>query len=607
MNNKKKPREGADRKKSSPSTRFLKEKKGGKGGAFAKSSTSKPYAKKEFSGTGAKRKNASSSGKFVKGAPDDRAANSYPKPESKTKTRWQKRGPSSASSDKPAYRAKKEFGSDKPYTKRAKPEGDSRERRSSSSDKPYRAKKEFGAAKPYAKRDKSEGDSRERRSSSSDKPYRAKKEFGAAKPYAKRDKPEGDSRERRSSSSDKPYRAKKEFGAAKPYIKRDKPEGESRERRSTSSDKPYRAKKEFGAAKPYVKRDKPDGDSRERRSSSSDKPYKAKKEFGAAKPYAKRDKPEGDSRERKSSSSDKPYRAKKEFGAAKPFAPRSSKPYVKKDEGAGGERRERPSYSDSKSDKPRRFSKRTAFGKEKPDVVVPEEIRLNRYISNAGVCSRRDADELIKEGRVQVNGKVIEEMGYKVKRSDVVKFDDKTLHAEKLVYLLLNKPKDYITTMEDPEDRKTVMNLIKNACDERIYPVGRLDRNTTGLLLFTNDGDLAKKLTHPSHNVKKIYQADLDKPITDDDFEKIAGGKIELEDGLVKVDKIAIVSSNKMSVGLEIHEGRNRIVRRLFEHLGYDVVKLDRVMYAGLDKKDLPRGKWKMLSDKEVIQLKHFS
>jgi len=605
MNNKKKPREGADRKKSSPSTRFLKEKKGGKGGAFAKNSTSKPYAKKEFSGTGAKRKSASS-GKFVKGAPDDRAANSYPKPESKTKTRWQKRGPSS---DKPAYGAKKEFGSDKPYrakkefgaakpyAKRDKPDGDSRERRSSSSDKPYRAKKEFGSDKPY----------KAKKEFGSDKPYRAKKEFGAAKPYAKRDKPEGDSRDRRSSSTDKPYRAKKEFGAAKPYAKRDRPDGDSRDRRSSSTDKPYRAKKEFGAAKPYVKRDKPEGDSRDRRSSSSDKPYRAKKEFGAAKPYVKRDKPEGDSRERRSSSSDKPYRTKKEFGAAKPFTPRGSKPYTKKDEGAGGERRERPSYSDSKSDKPRRFSKRTAFGKEKPDVVVPEEIRLNRYISNAGVCSRRDADELIKEGRVQVNGVVIEEMGYKVKRSDVVKFDDKTLRAEKLVYLLLNKPKDYITTMEDPEDRKTVMNLIKNACDERIYPVGRLDRNTTGLLLFTNDGDLAKKLTHPSHNVKKIYQADLDKPLTEEDFEKIAGGKIELEDGPVKVDKVAIVSANRMSVGLEIHEGRNRIVRRLFEHLGYDVVKLDRVMYAGLDKKDLSRGKWKMLSEKEVIQLKHFS
>ncbi len=600
MNNKKKPA-GADRKRSSPSTRFLKEKKSSKGGASAKSSA-KPYAKKEFSGTGAKRKTSSTARKFVKGEPDNRAANSYPKPERKSKPNWVKRGPAA---DKPAYRAKKEFGSDKPYTKRAKPEGDGRERRSSSADKPYRAKKEFGSDKPYTKRAKPEGDSRERKSYSADKPFRAKKEFGSTRPYTKREKPEGDSRERKSYSADKPFRAKKEFGAAKPYTKREKPEGDSRERKSYSADKPFRAKKEFGSDKPYTKRDKPEGGDRgERKAYSADKPFRAKKEFGAEKPYAKRAKPEGDSRERRSSSTDKP--AKKETGSERPYTPRTSKPYTKKED-AGEERRERPSFSDSRSDKPRRFSKRTAAGREQAEIVVPEEIRLNRYISNAGVCSRRDADILIKEGRVQVNGKVIEEMGYKVKRSDVVKFDDKTLHAEKLVYLLLNKPKDYITTMEDPEDRKTVMNLIKNACPERIYPVGRLDRNTTGLLLFTNDGDLAKKLTHPSHQVKKIYQADLNKPLEEADFEKISQGQVELEDGKVNVDKIAIVSSDRTSIGLEIHEGRNRIVRRLFEHLGYDVVKLDRVMYASLDKKDLPRGKWKMLSDKEIIQLKHFS
>jgi 23S rRNA pseudouridine2605 synthase len=200
---------------------------------------------------------------------------------------------------------------------------------------------------------------------------------------------------------------------------------------------------------------------------------------------------------------------------------------------------------------------------------------------------------------------VITELGYKVEKTDVVKYNGQTLRSERPIYVLLNKPKDFITTTEDPEERQTVMALVKTACKERIYPVGRLDRQTTGLLLLTNDGELAKKLTHPSHKILKVYQADLDKPITQEDFEKISSG-LELEDGPVKVDSIAVVSPDKKSIGLEIHEGRNRIVRRMFEHLGYEVVKLDRVMYAGLTKKDLPRGKWRYLSEKEVIRLKYF-
>jgi 23S rRNA pseudouridine2605 synthase len=233
------------------------------------------------------------------------------------------------------------------------------------------------------------------------------------------------------------------------------------------------------------------------------------------------------------------------------------------------------------------------------------KVRLNKFISNSGVCSRRDADMLIQMGEVSVNGKVITELGYKVEKTDVVKYNGQTLRSERPIYVLLNKPKDFITTTEDPEERQTVMALVKTACKERIYPVGRLDRQTTGLLLLTNDGELAKKLTHPSHKILKVYQADLDKPITQEDFEKISSG-LELEDGPVKVDSIAVVSPDKKSIGLEIHEGRNRIVRRMFEHLGYEVVKLDRVMYAGLTKKDLPRGKWRYLSEKEVIRLKYF-
>ncbi|MEQ9439077.1 MAG: pseudouridine synthase [Cyclobacteriaceae bacterium] len=233
-----------------------------------------------------------------------------------------------------------------------------------------------------------------------------------------------------------------------------------------------------------------------------------------------------------------------------------------------------------------------------------EPIRLNRYIANAGVCSRREADKLIESGQVSVNGKVVTELGTKVALSDRVKYQGKVLNPEKLVYVLLNKPKDFITTTNDPQDRKTVMKLVANATEERIYPVGRLDRNTTGLLLLTNDGELAERLTHPSYNVQKLYQVDLEKPITDEDFLKIEAG-LTLEDGPAQVDEIGLVDSSRTSLGVSLHIGRNRIVRRIFEHLGYEVVRLDRVMYAGLTKKDLPRGKWRYLSKSELIKLKH--
>ncbi|WP_439556055.1 pseudouridine synthase [Dyadobacter sp.] len=232
------------------------------------------------------------------------------------------------------------------------------------------------------------------------------------------------------------------------------------------------------------------------------------------------------------------------------------------------------------------------------------DIRLNRYIANAGICSRREADDLISSGQISVNGKTITEMGYKVKASDVVKYGKKALNPEKMVYILINKPKDYITTTDDPEERKTVLDLIKGACNERVYPVGRLDRNTTGLLLLTNDGELAEKLTHPSSGIKKIYQAELDKPITNEDFEQLQHG-VDLEDGFIRPDEVGIVTPDAMVVGLEIHSGRNRIVRRMFEHLGYEVQKLDRTVFAGLNKKDLPRGKWRFLSEKEVVRLKY--
>lgn len=250
------------------------------------------------------------------------------------------------------------------------------------------------------------------------------------------------------------------------------------------------------------------------------------------------------------------------------------------------------------------------LSKPKPNAVkvsAPDsyDIRLNKYIANSGICSRREADQLITEGTIKVNGVVVTELGYKVKPEDSVKYNNKVLKPEKFAYVLLNKPKDFITTMDDENERKTVMQLVANATNERIYPVGRLDRNTTGLLLFTNDGELAQKLTHPSNKVKKIYEVELDKPLTAEDFDKIADGKIHLFDGPVKVDEIAIISPSKKMIGIEIHEGRNRIVRRIFESLGYDVLKLDRVMYAGLTKKNVSRGSWRYLTATEVNKIKY--
>jgi len=232
-----------------------------------------------------------------------------------------------------------------------------------------------------------------------------------------------------------------------------------------------------------------------------------------------------------------------------------------------------------------------------------EPIRLNKYLANAGVCSRREADDFIQRGLVTVNGEVVTELGTKVKRSDEVSFNGAPVTIEKKVYVLLNKPKDCVTTVDDPQQRKTVMDLVKNACEERIYPVGRLDRNTTGVLLLTNDGELASKLTHPKYLKKKIYHVTLDKPVEAQDMQKISDG-ITLEDGEIKADEIQYADESDLrQVGIEIHSGKNRIVRRIFEHLGYRVVKLDRVQFAGLTKKNVKRGDWRYLTQKEVEML----
>jgi 23S rRNA pseudouridine2605 synthase len=232
-----------------------------------------------------------------------------------------------------------------------------------------------------------------------------------------------------------------------------------------------------------------------------------------------------------------------------------------------------------------------------------EDIRLNKYLSNAGICSRREADVLIQTGVVTVNDVIVLEMGYKVMPGDKVRYDGETINAEKKRYVLLNKPKDFITTMDDPWGRKTVMSLVSKACRERVYPVGRLDRETTGLLLFTNDGDMAKKLTHPRHKSSKIYHVELNKPVKLEDLTKLTTG-IDLEDGKTAFDKAEYVKESSREIGVELHSGKNRIVRRMFESMGYEVVKLDRVQFAGLTKKDLPRGHYRHLTEKELAFLK---
>ena len=261
-----------------------------------------------------------------------------------------------------------------------------------------------------------------------------------------------------------------------------------------------------------------------------------------------------------------------------------------------------------KKDYKKKDYKKKDFGKKtdsiSEEVLKDDAIRLNKYIANAGICSRREADKLISDGHVKVNNKIISEMGYKVNKTDSVKVKGKLIRSEKPVYVVLNKPKGFLTTVSDDRGRKTVLDFFKNKIEERIYPVGRLDKDSTGVLLLTNDGDLTKKLTHPKYNKKKIYHVFLDKDITKEDAEKLVSGTV-LDDGYMKFDVLAYPDpKSKKDVGIEIHSGKNRIIRRMFAHLGYEVIKLDRVYFAGLTKKDVKRGRWRYLSEREVTNLK---
>lgn len=519
----------------------------------------------------------------------------------------------SADSPRPAEdsnrNSEREFKNDKPFESK-KPRSDKRDNKPSFERfRDESRPSDFGSSKNR----RTTGYTDSSKKSFSDKPaYKKRGSDGDEKPTFSRDK--GDDKSR--SFSKKPF-------ADKPDFKKKRDEGyEKSFFKESGDDTPRSFSKKPFADKPDFKKKRDDGDEktsfRDRgddrprsfsKKSFSDKPdFKKKREDAAEKPFFK---DRGDDKSRSFSKkpfADKPDFVKKSRGVNPNDLDESDFEYGK----------EKPKYT---SNSGRGFKKSTPYGRDekksfprKKNPSKPQRetddglIRLNKYLSNAGICSRREADDLISSGVVQVNGKTITEMGHRVKPTDIIKYGGQTLKKERLVYFVLNKPKDYITTADDPQNRKTVLELIQGACKERVYPVGRLDRATTGLLMFTNDGELTKKLTHPKYGVRKIYHAELDKPLKRSDLDSIAEG-LELEDGAIKVDEISYVGEgvDKTQVGVEIHSGKNRIVRRIFEHLGYNVRKLDRVMFGSLTKKDLPRGRWRILTEAEVGILKMIS
>lgn len=481
--------------------------------------------------------------------------------------------------------------------------GDSAKKTSSSSrgrSSPGTERTGSGPAKKYS----TERSGEKKSFSSDNKPYNRSGGDDRTKKYSSER-----SGEKKSFSSDsKPYNRsgsddrakssfsggdKKSFAPKRPYSGRPSDGESSGERKSfTPRNKPYsgrvtgddRPAKSFGSRSSEDKKDfVPKGRAYSEKPTSSRPP----KSFS-----------NDPSKERKSSSTG----SSEKFGEKKFSRPATGTGFKKRE----GDFKEKPfRKSFDKSAKDNEAPAKTMRPK-KPSTKDDGLIRLNRYIANAGICSRRKADELIQAGVVTVNGEVVAELGAKVNpMKDEIRYNGETLKREKMVYVILNKPKDYITTTDDPQERRTVMHLVEKASRERIYPVGRLDRNTTGLLLMTNDGDLADKLSHPRSQITKLYQVELSKSLAQGDLNKIQFG-LELEDGLIKPDSVSYVAgASKREIGIQIHSGKNRVVRRIFEHLGYEVVKLDRVVYAGLTKKDLPRGRWRFLEEKEIIQLKH--
>lgn len=506
-------------------------------------------------------------------------------------------------------RSKRSFskdGADRP--KRSFPkDGEDRPKRSFSRDGDDRPKRSFSR----------DGEDKPKRSF--DKPFNKDRKFDNDRPKRSFDK-DGD-RPKRSFSKDGEDRPKRSFSR----------DGEDKPKRSSFEKSPYNKDRKFDSDRPKRSFDK-DGD-RPKRSYDKDKSFDKDKKGGK---FDKKDnRPESKKKfsERNIFKDDKPARpvedyeknfvTPKEFEKSlgegkkltlkkgersedfdKPFPLGSRKvsgPF-RKNEAEKYEKAKQEYYSKKAEASKKRFRKEDDEKEEESEI---KEMTLNKYIAHSGTCSRREAAEMVKKGKVKVNGELALDPGYRVQEFDEVTIAGKKLTPQKnRVYLLLNKPKGYITTTDDPQGRDTVMDLVAGAEIDRLYPVGRLDRNTTGLLLLTNDGDLAQKLSHPSYETKKVYQVTLDKPLTKKDFEAILAG-LELEDGPVVVDALSYLDE-KNELGIEIHSGRNRIVRRIFESLGYTVEKLDRVMYAGLTKKNLPRGEWRLLEEREVILLKHF-
>jgi len=496
------------------------------------------------------------------------------------------RGKSAPNSDRPGSRPSKKYNNESPGEK-----------------KPYSSdSKSYGSRSGDEKRSSSGSGSFSSSFSGGDK-----KSFAPKRPYSGRP-----------ADSEAPKRSFGESGGdKKSFTPRNKPYSG----RVTSDDRPP---KSFGSGSSDDKKSfAPRSKSYSGRATSDDRPPKSfskessgeKKSFGPAKSFSGR--ATSDDRPPKSfskeSSGERKFTGPKssERSGEKKFSPRATPDTgfkkreggFKRDDDATDKPYRKPAYDKITKD---RDAPTKTMRPKKPSTKDDGLIRLNRYIANAGICSRRKADELILAGVVAVNGIVVAELGAKVDpMKDEIRYNGETLKREKMVYVLLNKPKDYITTTEDPQERRTVMHLVEKASRERIYPIGRLDRNTTGLLLMTNDGDLADKLSHPRSQITKLYQVELSKSLAQGDLNKIQFG-VELEDGLIKPDSVSYVAgASKREIGIQIHSGKNRVVRRIFEHLGYEVVKLDRVVYAGLTKKDLPRGRWRFLDEKEVIQLKH--
>lgn len=435
--------------------------------------------------------------------------------------------------------------------------------------------------RPYRPRFNSENGDRPQRLYNSDRPYRPRFNPGAdngdrpQRPRYNNDNGDRPYRPRyNSEGGDRPQRPYGNNSGDRPYRPHYNSEGGDRPQRPYNSDRPQRPR--YGN----------EGGDRPQR------PYNSDRSYNTDRPYRPRyNSEDGDRLQRpryNNEGGDRPYRPRFNSGGGRPGG------YGNRDSYSRPVRRSADYAPNAKYSKKKQIEYKEQF------VDPNEPIRLNKFLANAGVCSRREADEFITAGVVSVNGEVVTELGTKIKRGDEVKFHDQTVSIERKIYVLLNKPKDTVTTSDDPQARRTVMDLVKGACNERIYPVGRLDRNTTGVLLLTNDGDLASKLTHPKYLKKKIYHVHLDKNLTKADMEQIAAG-IQLDDGEIHADAISYTDDvKKDDVGIEIHSGKNRIVRRIFESLGYKVMKLDRVYFAGLTKKGLRRGEWRYLTEQEV-------